>query len=117
MCNRIRTAMDERGLKPTPFAKSIGVKVSTMFSIYRGEVAMERIAVDNFIRIAHGLDMTVEELYYGESPEPSDLSDDERSVIDGYRKLDIRGKRAVARTIEGELDDIDGEFQEQKGVA
>ena len=65
MCNLIRKAMDERGLKPTTFARAVGVKTSTMFSIYRGEVNVGGISIDNFLKIAHGLGMSAEELYYG----------------------------------------------------
>ena len=65
MSNRIKEELDKRNIKPTTFAKSIGVKVSTMFSIYRGEVQLERVSIDNFLKIAHGLGMSAEELYYG----------------------------------------------------
>jgi hypothetical protein len=57
--------MDERGLKPTTFARTVGVKTSTMFSIYRGEVNVGGISIDNFLKIAHGVGMSAEELYYG----------------------------------------------------
>lgn len=70
MCNeankRIAKLMDERGLKPFPFAKSIGVPSSTMTSIYKGKVKFDNITIGNFIKIAHGLGMTAEELYYGD---------------------------------------------------
>lgn len=65
--NRIARLMDERGLKPFPFAKSIGVPSSTMTSIYKGKVKFDNITIGNFIKIAHGLGMTADELYYGSS--------------------------------------------------
>jgi len=64
--NRIGDLMRERGLKPFPFSKEIGVKSSTMTSIYKGKVNFENIRIDTFLKIAKGLGMTAEELFYGD---------------------------------------------------
>ena len=63
--DRIGNLMRERGLKPFPFSKEIGIKPSTMASIYRGEVHFDNIRIDTFLKIAHGLGMTADELYEG----------------------------------------------------
>ena len=87
MGNAIREIMDERELKPTPFARSIGVKTSTMFSIYRGKVSFGGISVDNFIRIAHGLGMTAEELYYGTPQRHAYADPRQQSINDVYETV------------------------------
>lgn len=63
---RIGDIMRKRGIKPFPFSKKIGVKSSTMTSIFKGEVNFENIRIDTFLKIADGLGMTAEELYYGD---------------------------------------------------
>lgn len=98
---RIARLMDERGLKPFPFAKSIGVKSSTMTSIYKGKVTFEKISIGNFLKIAHGLGMTAEQLYYGEDmsedgmDRASSLAPDEREIVDGYRAADERQRERL----------------------
>ena len=102
MDNRIGDLMRERGLKPFPFSKEIGVKSSTMTSIYKGKVNFENIRIDTFIRIAHGLGMTADELFYGERSDQLQIDSAEQHIVDCYRSTDARGKAAITRTAEGE---------------
>lgn len=67
MSNRIKELLEAKKEKPASFAKKIGVPTSTMYSITRGNTKFENISIGVFMKIAHGLGMTAEELYYGES--------------------------------------------------
>ena len=76
---RIGDIMREKGLKPFPFSKKIGIKPSTMSSIFNGEVTFENIRIETFLKIAQGLGMTAEELYYGDTNKaPSNIYSDSR---------------------------------------
>lgn len=106
---RIAKLMDERGLKPYPFAMSIGVKSSTMTSIYKGRVIFENISITTFLKIAHGLGMTAEELYYGEdaatrgeSCQPP-ITADEQVLLDGYRVADDKSRERFIDDAKREL--------------
>lgn len=67
MKNRINDILDNKGVKPATFAKSIGVPTSTIYSITRGQTKLENIGISTFLKIADGFGMTAEELYYGEN--------------------------------------------------
>lgn len=97
MSNAIRDIMEKRGLKPTTFAREIGIPSSTMFSIYRGQVEIGRISVENFIRIAHGLGMSVEELYYGKPPERVYLDPRQVSLNGHFESFNEAGKDELSR--------------------
>ncbi len=103
---RIAELMDERGLKPYPFAKANKIASSTMTSIYKGKVKFEGISISTFLKIAHGLGMTAEELYYGTKEDGCECSDrdepsitaDEQTIVDGYRAADD-GQRLLMKTM------------------
>lgn len=67
MSNRIKELLDQRREKPATFANRIGIPTSTMYSITRGNTKFDNISIGVFMKIAHGLGMTAEELYYGEA--------------------------------------------------
>lgn len=118
MCNetnkRIAKLMDERGLKPFPFSKEIGVPSSTMTSIYKGNVKFDGITISNFLKIAHGLGMTAEELYYGEKPEQPSMSPSERRIVDVYRATDTRGRENIESAINREARYMDESALKEK---
>lgn len=93
--NRIKAILDERGLKPASFAKAIGIPTSTMYSITRGNTQMENISASVFLKIARGLGMTPEELYFGTSSSaPSDPIRDR--IIDSYESMNDEGRQMLA---------------------
>lgn len=115
---RIAKLMDERGLKPYPFAKNIGIASSTMTSIYKGKVKFENISISTFLKIAHGLGMTAEQLYYGEDGEVGDshpLTADEQRVMDAYR-LDRRARRTIDHAVSDYMEDVEESAREKKEV-
>ena len=120
---KIAKLMDERGLKPYPFAMKNEIPSSTMTSIYKGKVKFENISISTFLKIARGLGMTAEELYYG-TPEQSveshheqpSLTTDEQIVVDGYRVADMKQRRRMLSTACLEIEMADEEAKEKKAA-
>lgn len=94
MENRIKDILEKRKIKPATFANSIDVPTSTMYSITRGQTKLENIGIGTFIKIAQGLSMTAEELYYGESHTPHAIySDSRQEELNGhYESLNENSK-------------------------
>lgn len=71
MTNRIKDILAqlkrEQGITVTDFAEMSGVPASTLYGA-RTKKSMENISIDVFLKIAHALNMTAEELYYGTKP-------------------------------------------------
>lgn len=64
MAPTLSDLLAQRHLKEASFARAIGIPASTLYSITRGKTRVTNIGVDAFIRIAHGLGMGAEELFY-----------------------------------------------------
>lgn len=94
MGNKIKDILDQRGIKPATFAKQIGVPQTTMSTICIGRTEFEKIRIGTFVKIAHGLGMTSDELY-GETLEDEGLKKDEKALLDTYRSTDDRGKKTM----------------------
>ena len=114
---RIGDLMRERNLKPFPFSKEIGVKSSTMTSIYKGEVNFENIRIDTFIRIAHGLGMTADELFYGEIPAEQPITTGEQKMLDVYRSATNHGRCLIDAVIDGEARHVDEQAKNEEKSA
>ena len=61
--NRIRRLFDERTINVYAFAKRNGITPTTLYSILDGSTKAENVGVGNWMKIAHGLGMTADELY------------------------------------------------------
>ena len=83
-CERIERLLKQRGLKPATFAREIGIPASTIYSITRGQTKMDNIGIGIFMKIAHGLGMTAEELYYGNPPGSPSYSDPRQEELNGH---------------------------------
>jgi transcriptional regulator with XRE-family HTH domain len=82
----------ERGLKPSTFAKSIGIKSSTIDDILKGKTNELNIGVGKVIRIAQGLGITVEELYGQNVPM---LSEAEWKILHLFGDLNAEGQEKL----------------------
>lgn len=99
MENRIAALLVNRGLKPATFANQIGVPTSTIYSITRGNTKFENISIGVFMKIAHGLGMTAEELYYGE-PRRVEYADPRQEQMNGcYETLNEESKEIIAGVV------------------
>ena len=95
MNNRIPDLLQERGLKVASFARKIGVSASTLYNIMEKPV-MDNIAISTFIKIAEGLGMTAEELYYGVPPDAPEYSDARQTALNGYyESMNETGKNTL----------------------
>lgn len=94
---RIKELIEERGMSVSSFARAIGLSQPTLYRILNGEVNIERIGVNNFMRIAHGLGLTAEALYYD-----LDVDDLAKAEIDStYSATTAEGRRALLATAKG----------------
>lgn len=99
MENRIASLLSHKGLKPATFANRIGVPTSTIYSITRGNTKFDKISIGVFMKIAHGLGMTAEELYYGE-PRRIDYADPRQEQLNGcYESLNEESKEIIAGVV------------------
>ena len=93
--NRIDQLISERNESVRDFAKRCGVSEQTLYKITK-KPTMRNISIDVFLKIAKGLGMTAEELYYGDTNKaPSNIYSDSRQqeaneiwshVNEAYRK-------------------------------
>lgn len=63
---RLELMLEERGLSVSEFARIVGIPQSTLYRIVTGETNISSVTVGNFIKISHGLGLSVEELYFDE---------------------------------------------------
>lgn len=98
--DRIGSLLKSRGIKVSEFAREIGVNPSTLYNIASGKADLENISINVFIRIAHGLGMTPEELFYGDGGLDDDNSSGEDALICSYRSMNEEGKNALLMVAE-----------------
>lgn len=90
------------------FSRVSGVPYGTLYDIVRGKSDIENVRISYFMKIAHTLGMTAEELYYGTPPEPPKFSDPQQNALNGYyesmndtgRKLAVDSIRAMSSSVE-----------------
>lgn len=62
MCT-LEQIFTERCINVKAFAQMIGVKAPCLYSILSGKTNPSKIGINTWIKIAHGLGMTADELY------------------------------------------------------
>ena len=67
MENRLKEMLAERGLTVSEFARQTGIIQPTLHRIVNNRVNLSSITAVNFLRIAHGLGLSAEELYFGDT--------------------------------------------------
>ena len=123
MSNRIYELVEEmksrEGITYRDIAERFGIPEQTLHSS-RKRADMGRIGIDVFLKIAHGLGMTAEELYYGTDAEPEtdvdespSISANERVIIDAYRS-DRIARRTIDHAVADYIEDMDCEALEKK---
>ena len=107
MPNRISDLFRERGIKVSPFARENGLNQNTLYTIMKLDT-MDNIAISTFLKIAEGLGMTAEELYYGTPPTAPEYSDVRQTALNGYYESMNEGGKdtlvASARLMAGSPD-------------
>jgi transcriptional regulator with XRE-family HTH domain len=122
MSNRIYDLVEEmkvrEGITYRDIAERFGIPEQTLHSSRKRE-DMGRIGIDVFLKIAHGLGMTAEELYYGterEAQEQPSISPDEQIIVDAYRIADTKQKRHMLSTAQLEIEMANEDALEKKEV-
>lgn len=108
MSNRINELFQERGIKVAQFARENGITPSTLYAINDGTTHFEKIGISTFLKIANGLGMTAEELYYGTPPVTPTFNDQQQTALNGYyecmnetgRKLAVDSIKAMSSSPE-----------------
>ena len=122
MSNRIYDLVEEmkvrEGITYRDIAERFGIPEQTLHSSRKRD-DMGRIGIDVFLKIAHGLGMTAEELYYGterEAQEQPSISPDEQTIVDAYRIADTKQKRHMLSTAQLEIEMANEDALEKKKV-
>lgn len=100
--NQITAALAKRDLKVAAFARQIGMSQQTLYNVVKKE-SIDNIGIGTFLKIAEGLGMTAEELYYGtdHTPRRPRFDDPQQEAVNGhYESLNETGRRLVAETVE-----------------
>lgn len=82
------------------FSRLSDVPYGTLYDIASGKTKFEKIGIGVFMKIAHGLGMTAEELYYGEAVrmEFADPSQEALNVF--WESMNTRGREALLASAE-----------------
>lgn len=91
------------------FARVNDIPYGTLYDVVKGKTRFENIGVSVFIKIAQGLNMTPEELYYGEGQtNPHNYTDPRQIALNMYyESMNEAGKEtlvASARLMAGSPD-------------
>lgn len=58
----LRDLFKQRSINAAAFAREHGIKPTTLYNILSGATGIDRVGISTFMQIAHGLDMTSDEL-------------------------------------------------------
>lgn len=82
--NPITEALKNKSLTVAEFSRQTGMSQQTLYNVVKKK-SIENISISTFIKIAQGLGMTAEELYYGESRTPrATYSDSRQEELNGH---------------------------------
>ena len=99
--NAITALFKASGMSITDFAAKSGLKYATAHDIVSGKTKMENIGAGAFVRIAHALGTTADELLRGDvEATKSALKDDEAALLRYYRVSSSKGKAAILTAAE-----------------
>jgi len=123
MSNRINDVVHEvmarEGVTYREIAKRCGISEQTLHSS-RNRDSIGRIGIDVFLKIAHGLGMTAEELYYGEDyvqQPPTCVSSNEQRMLDVYRDTSQEQRYLIDALIDAAARQMDESALKEAGIA
>lgn len=97
--NRIKDILETSGMSTRELAKRAGVKEQTLYKIKKKDT-MENITIDVFLKIAHGLGMTAEELYYGKPAERTYRDERQTALNAHFETFNDDGRNELAKIAE-----------------
>ena len=99
--NAITILFRASGMSIADFAAKSGLKYATAHDIISGKTNMENIGAGAFVRIAHALGTTADELLGSDVDETiSAIKNDEAALLRYYRVSNSNGKAAILTTAE-----------------
>lgn len=99
--NRIRQAMDKAGIKSVAaLSRLSGVSYGTLYDLVNDVTDIGKTDVSKFLKIAHALGMTAEELYTGKSDETV-LTGEQRRMLDALDNVPPTARPTVIAMVEG----------------
>ena len=124
MNNCIQKAMEDQGITAAELARRSGVPYGTVYDVSTGKTKVEKMAVEKFLKIAHGLGMTAEELYYGRPPE-REYADPRQEKLNSYyeqlndesRGVLVKVARSYAKDAENRIIKDGAEDLDDTGMA
>ena len=96
---KLKVLLAEAGYSVAAYAREIDVPQSTLQRIVSGQVDESAISVGTFFKIAHGLGLTAEELFYDDTF----YADDKREVDLAFTHASEEGRRAMVACARGVL--------------
>ena len=97
--NQVAAALAQRGIKVATFARQIGMSQQTLYNVVKKE-SIDNIGISTFIKIAEGLDMAPEELYYGTSKKQRAFDDPQQEELNGhYESMNATGRKLAVDSI------------------
>jgi transcriptional regulator with XRE-family HTH domain len=105
MIDRIKIAMKNENLSIKKLANLANVPYGTLYKVFSGET--KEPSINLIIRTASVLNVTANSLIFGEiqnSKTSNILSEDERELLEKYRKFDSYDKKILHNLIDGILD-------------
>lgn len=80
------------------FSRESGVPYGALYDIVRGKSNIDKVGIGIFMKIAHTLGMTAEELYYGTPPKAPTFSDPRQIALNGhYESLNDESKTDLTK--------------------
>lgn len=99
MANRIHELFEERGIKVAAFARENNITPSTLYAINDGTTGFDKIGISTFLKIAKGLGMSAEEIYYGTEPRRK-YADPQQEELNGhYESMNATGRKLAVDSI------------------
>ena len=100
MKNCIQIAMADQSITAAELSRRSGVAYGTVYDIWAGKSHVEKMNIDTFLKIAHGLGMTAEELYYGKPAEKAYRDARQASLNAHFETFNDRGRDELSTIAE-----------------
>ena len=100
MKNCIQQAMADQNISAAELSRRSGVAYGTVYDISIGKTKVDKMDVGKFLKIAHGLGMTAEELYYGKPAERTYRDERQTALNAHYETFNDDGRNELAKIAE-----------------
>lgn len=90
---RVLELLKEKNLPKSELARAIGIPYTTLDSMLKRD--SDGAKIETVFRIAAHLEVSVEQLVFGEAPSAPQINEEERELVRRFRLLDGRGKRTL----------------------